>query len=204
MNSATVLQFVADWLTGELGELGFVHRPNDEYVVRRMPQGRQDVGIAVWDRSRGVELSLILSVRIDAVEAMYHRFSGVLPEFQALSSTVVTPFHYFAGGPERTTVATVEELAAVTQNWEQPLRNEVIPYFKEVVDVVSLDHLVNTTNDILDVTNLLDSYIHKIILAKVAGNPKLSTLVELHRPVLDALDSDSSMYDTVLEYLVRQ
>jgi hypothetical protein len=141
---------LVNWLTPLLGEAGFERADGGEYFIRLIPGGRQAIGMAVWDYNPLVEVALLVTVRLRAVEEVFHLFTGADLEHQGFSSTIITPFYYCAGGPERVKAQRVEDLFSVFGTWEEPLHAEVLPYLDLAKDVVSLDRLLNVTHDILD------------------------------------------------------
>lgn len=204
MNNLRAQQRLTDWLLEQLDGMEFAPSADNEYLVRHMPSGQQYIGMIIRDLSSVmVELSLLVAVRLDAVEEIYHRFSGASPEHRSYSKTVVTPLNYFIGGQESTRITSDAELESTLKSWEQRLISELLPYLRTAVDVVSLDHCVNITHDVMDITNPPASYVHHIILAKLAGNPGLADIAALHRHILTSLGCDTDVYDAVLGYLSR-
>src|SRR5690242_14384976 len=99
-------------LSAMLQGTGFTHARGSEYFVRPIATGRQSIGMAIWDRQSSVDVALLVSVRLDAVEDVFHKFSGAYPEHRSLSSTVTTPLNYFVGGPDRVRFNRLEDLSA--------------------------------------------------------------------------------------------
>jgi hypothetical protein len=44
---------------------------------------------------------LNICVQLDAVEEIFHRFSGAQPKYHSMSFTTVTRLEHFTGGPPR-------------------------------------------------------------------------------------------------------
>jgi hypothetical protein len=146
----------------------------------------------------------LVAVRLNAVEDVFHLFSGAFPEHQGLSNTIVTPLNYFAGGPSRIKVHNMEELVGACGSWESPLRVKVLPYLNRAKDVISLDAFVNVTNEIFDITNPPSCFIHSIIIAKQAANPNYNHLVSHHRAEMRDMGYETDEYDRVVDYLNKQ
>lgn len=189
------------WLDRVLHANGFTRIGGGDYFVRSLAGGRQAIGMAVWDYNPRVEIALTVSVRLEAVERVFHLFSGADPDYHNLSSTIVTPFHYFARGPSRVTAERIEDLHAVFDAWEVVLHAEVLPYLDRATDVGSLDTLVNVTNDVLDIANPPYSFMHHLIIAKLAANPAYDHLIANHRSELRDMGYETDLYDKLVDYL---
>jgi hypothetical protein len=189
------------WITPLVKEAGFVRIAESEYYSRWIPDGKQSIGIAVWDYNPLVEVTITASIRLDEVEEVFHLFSGSLPEHRGFSHTVVTPFNYFSGGPPRVKAQAEVELAPVLANWEQSLHNEILPYFNFATNATSLDKLVNIDNEILDITLPPYSFMHHIILARIAKNDSYFDLVANHRSEMEDMNCNAELYDRLVEYL---
>jgi len=195
---------ITKWLVPLVGGKGFVRSENSEYFIRPISDGRQSIGMAISDYRPLVEVALIVTVRLHAVEHVFHLFSGVDPEYQGLSSTIITPFHYFVGGPSRIEAHRVADLLAIVGTWKEPIHAEVLAYLDSATDVVSLDRLVNVNNEILDITYPPYSFMHHIIVAKLAANPNYDNLVSFHRLEMRDMGYETELYDRLVDYLSSQ
>ena len=81
---------------------------------------------------------------------------------------------------------------------------EVLPYLDSATDVVSLDRLVNVNNEILDITYPPYSFMHHIIVAKLAANPNYDNLVSFHRLEMRDMGYEAELYDRLVDYLSSQ
>jgi hypothetical protein len=200
MNRATAMEILVRELTNLLGNIGFVY-PGGEYLVRPIPGGRQSIGLAVWDYSPAIDLTLLVSVRIDAVLRIYHRFSGVVPGYEELSNTIGTTLNWFVGGPAKIRVTQPQELQATLNAWREPICAEVLPYLASAQSVLELDRLINIQRDILDVAHPPHSFMHHIIVAKLACNPGFDELVSFHREEMRDMGYSHELYDHLVVYL---
>lgn len=204
MDGQEAMDTITKWLVPLVGGKGFVRSKNSEYFIRSISDGRQSIGIAISDYRPLVEIALIVTVRLEAVENVFHLFSGVDPEYRGLSSTIITPFHYFTGGSAEIKVRTIEELVAIFDTWQERMHAEVLPYLDAVTDVASLDRYINVKNDILDITQPPYSFMHHIVVAKLAANPNYDNLVSLHRSEMRDMGYETELYDRLVDYLSSQ
>jgi hypothetical protein len=188
-------------LTAILRDTGFTPTTSNEAFVRPLAAGRQSIEVAFWDRRPSVDITLLVSVRLDAVEDVFHRFSGAYAEHRSLSSTVTTSLNYFVGGPSKVRFNRPEDLSATLDAWEGPMRTEVLPYLDSARDVPSLDRLVNTTRDILNIQHPPSDLMHHIILAALASNPAFDRLVAQHRAELRDIGCPPELYEKLVGYL---
>src|ERR1700729_2445177 len=102
-----------EMLSGILSGTDFRLKKSEDGFVRRIPGGRQMLGLPLWDYNPEFEFSLNICIRLDAVEEIYHRFSGSPPKFHSMSFTMMTRLEHFTGVPARYKVSTAEDVASV-------------------------------------------------------------------------------------------
>lgn len=201
MDAVRAMEIIVRELETMLSGAGFTHESESESLTRPLAGGRQSIGIALWDRASAVDLSLLVAVRLNAVEDIFHRFSGAQPEHRILSDTIVTPFNYFVGGPSKVRLVNEEELQTTLAAWREPMLAEVLPYLDTAQDVATLDKVVNIDRDILNILNPPHGEIGHIILAKLARNPEYRRLVDWYRAEIVDIGMDAGEYERVVEYL---
>ncbi len=77
---------------------------SDDAFLRKIPGGRQMLGLPLWDYNPEFEFSLNIGIRLDAVEDIFHRFSGSpSAKYQAMSYTTLTPLERFTDGQSKYT-----------------------------------------------------------------------------------------------------
>ena len=55
------------------------------------------LGLPLWDYNPTFEFSLNICIRLDAVEDVFHHFSGSPPKYHSMSFTTMTRLEYFTG-----------------------------------------------------------------------------------------------------------
>src|ERR1700729_687774 len=95
-----------EMLSGILSGTDFRLKKSEDGFVRRIPGGRQMLGIPLWDYNPEFEFSLNICIRLDAVEHVFHRFSGSPRKYHSMSFTTITRLEHFARGPGKYKVTT--------------------------------------------------------------------------------------------------
>lgn len=140
-----LLQLVAPAVAGH----NFKFQKSARAFVRKIPLGRQTLGVAFWDYSPRFEFSLVQSIRIDPVEKINNQFSGSPPQYHSKTETIVTQLEYLCPdrpqGPAgiRWIVTTEPELADALTDVRNVVEERVVPFFDRHRDLESIDRTLN-------------------------------------------------------------
>ena len=75
MKKREVAELIYEMLAGILSGTEFRLTKSDAGFMRKIPKGRQMLGVPLWDYEPEFEFSLNICIRLDAVEEIFHRFS---------------------------------------------------------------------------------------------------------------------------------
>ena len=183
-----------------LQEHGFRFIKSKEAFVRRIPGGRQELGIPVWNYwPLNFDISLNICIRLDSAEEIIHLFSG--SRRPSSSITTITHLRYFKPGPDKRTVARDEEVAAVLTELDDVLKTRIIPFFDAHLDVYALDRAVNRQEPSIDSTNPPWGPAHAVILAHLADNPDFEGIIAKHRAKMQLPESADNPFNRLVTYL---
>ena len=192
-----------EMLSGILSGTDFRLKKSEDGFVRRIPGGRQMLGLPLWDYNPEFEFSLNICIRLDAVEEIYHRFSRSPPKFHFMSFTMMTRLEHFTGVPARYKVLTAEDVASVGDVLSGVIRAKIVPFFNENENINDLDRTVNSERPGIDVTQNPSSAMHSIILAHLAGNKDFDRLVVENRTDMQLAPGVAHPFNSLVEYLKR-
>lgn len=188
-------------LTLALSETDFRLKKSEDSFIRMIPGGRQMLGLPFWDYHPEFEFSLVMSIRLEAVEDIFHLFSGTPPKYQAMGDTTITPLVHFTGEPAKYKVTTADEVKAAFGGLTGVIREKIVPFFDEHKDVKSLDRAVNWRQPGIDITQPPWGPVNSIILAHLAGNPDFERLVAKHRSEMHLGADVDHPFNRVVAYL---
>jgi hypothetical protein len=188
-------------LGGVLSETDFRYKKSEDGFVRKISGGRQMLGLPLWDYNPEFEFSLNICIRLDAVEEVFHQFSGSPPKYHPLSFTIATHLEHFTGGPAKYKVSTAGDVTSVGGALSGIIQDKIIPFFDEFKDVQALDRGVNRCQPGIDKTRNPSGAMHAVILAHMAGNTDFDSLVtKLHNDMQLAPDVPHA-FNRLIEYL---
>src|SRR5262245_42883866 len=112
MKKQEMANLIFEVLGGTLSGTDFRLKKSEDGFVRKIPGGRQMLGLPLWDYNPEFEFSLNICIRLDAVEEVFHRFSGSQPKYHGMSFTTITRLEYFTGGSGRYRVTSAGDVAS--------------------------------------------------------------------------------------------
>ncbi len=177
--------------------------PHIEGFVRAGDGIRQSIVVPVWDYADAVQFSLTICTRLEAVEALFLPFSGILPEYHVSSDTCLMKLGAFVPEPERITVYDATTIQMAVEQLSPCIIRQILPFLDEHRDVKSLDHLMNDQGVPHRESAYLWSFaMHAVILARLAQNPDFDRLVERYRnEIREWDDDDKDRYEKLVERL---
>lgn len=207
MNKSELLNALYEQLKGKLSDAGFRLVKREQAFKRKTATGSQHIVIPVWNYSPLFRFTLLASVRVDAVEDVFHRCSGEPDEIHSESSSLTTPFAYFSNEDEFS-VTSVEEASDATRKIIPIIRSSILPHLNETEDVYAIDRLLNTSRNAASLVNRIrpeSSLPRALIAAKLSGNPAFAELISEYSAELKDYDPDvRKVFDDVVDFLVEQ
>lgn len=205
-------QELRDLLYQHLGSIlagsGFRLKKREEAFTRIIVDGRQILGVPLWDYKPIFKFSLNVGIRLESVEAMFHKFSGTSPELQPLNYTVVTRLDYFAPDiPKQIHVTSKAEVESVFVNLSTVIRDRIIPFLDRHKDLTSLDALANPDEEPpvkFDITRNPAGAMHAIILAYLAKNGSFKDILSKKRSEVgsELCDEVAHPFHQLVDYLL--
>lgn len=204
MNKTQVANLIFEMLGEILSGTDFRLKKSEDGFVRKISNGRQMLGVPLWDYNPEFEFSLNICIRLDAVEDVFHLFSGSPPKYHSMSFTMMTRLAQFTGGPRKYKVKTADDVASAGAAFSPAIQNNILPFFNENQDVKALDRMVNGTGPKIDITLNPSGAMHAVILARLAGNPDCERLVIKLRNDMQLAADVAHPFNQLVEYLRRQ
>lgn len=201
-----------DEIHASLAELlvpsGFRFRKSDQLFVRASQvdgeRVQEWIGVPFYERPVGYEFCLIVCIRHEAVEELFHLFSGSsTPRYQAMSQTVAIPLEHFT--PEASFhVNCTSDVVSATKQLAPVLRDEILPFTDRHRAIKQLDALVNGPVR-ADITLHPSGGMHAIILAHLADNPAFDELADKYQHEMQTGPNTGFIerYDLLLAHLRR-
>lgn len=205
MTKEEMTNLIYQTLGNILSATDFRLKKSKEAFVRQIPGGRQMLGPPLLDYNPEFVFSLVMCIRLDAVEEIFHLFSGSPnAKYQAMSYTTITRLEYFTGGPTDFKVATADDVTSAGTVLSSVIREKIIPFFDEHKDVSALDTAVNWQEPGIDITQNPSGAMHSIILAHLAGSQNFDALVAKHRSEMQLGREVVHPFNRLVEYLKTQ
>lgn len=201
-----------DQIHTRLGDLlmpcGLEFRKSDQWFVRASKVDGENVkeliGVPFYDRPAGYEFSLVVCIRNETVEEMFHLFSGSSTrKYKAMSHTVAIPLEHFT--PDASfQVSSSSDVVSATNQLAPVLRDKILPFTDRNRTVKELDALVNGPVR-ADITLHPSGGMHAIILAHLASNPAFDDLADKYQHEMRTGPNTGFLerYDLLLAHLRR-
>lgn len=222
MLKTEVRRRIFDALAPTLADAGFRRRPRAEGFVRAIDGGRQELNVALWDFRPTIEFSLVLCLRLDAVQAILHPHAGTDPRYHGITLTSITQLEHLGliGEPGRGVlwrVTSEAELADALVAATAVVRERVLPFFDAHCDLASIHAALNPPGAeritepvwpldrrVFDSTNPPYGAIAAVAAASLVGDPRLPALVDAYRGQLRNLtEPDRAKFESIAAALVQ-
>lgn len=158
---------------------GFRGRKREGLFVRQFPGGSQQFGLAIVDYSPEFRVSMVFSVRIDAVQAIKDEVMETPEKYRAMGMTTSTVLEHFFPGEKvkQFSVRSEEEIQSAVDALAPLLRERILPLFDGLRTVEALDQILNSEEGrSFDRTHGSARAMSSLILARLAGNPRFEQL----------------------------
>jgi hypothetical protein len=201
MKRQEIADLIFEMLSRVLAGTDFRLKKGEEGFVRKIPGGRQMLGVPLWDYNPEFEFSLNICIRLDAAEEVFHRFSGSAPKYHSMSFTTMTRLESFTGGPPRYKVTTAGDVASVGDLLSSVVREKIIPFLNENNNILCLNRTVNYERPEIDATQNPSRSMHSVILAHLARSEDFDRLVAKHRTDMQLAPGVSHAFNRLVESL---
>jgi hypothetical protein len=186
--------------------LGFTLQDTGYRLVRRAGAATQSIEIPVSVYSQEAHFSLLFGFRVEEAEQLYHRFSGVEPEYQPQSETCVVNLQAIAPDvPKMGVVVSDGRPLSDAVAWLAPiLTRDVFPFLEAHRTLESLDELLSGDRQLRLVGTMQPHpAMHAVILAYLRQTPNWLRVAATYRSdLVDKIDEeDLAQYDQLVEYL---
>lgn len=223
MNRWEAKKRVYDGLTEAAGLGGFRLNRSAEGFVRKIPGGTQQLSVPFWDYCPEFQFSLVRCIRLDAVEDLFHRFSGSPERFHKETLTSMTQLEYFGEEPTpgRGVIfkaVTEAEFANELSRLSAFIRKKALPFFDRYNTLEALDRAMNpeipppARNAAWDSNRFaFDSTSHPyrgmraVIIAHLVGNPRFEELLARYTEEMhDFIPVEREKFDKLVDYLTTK
>ena len=215
-----VERLIVEGLNPAVNPGGFRYRKKEECFVRAIGDGRQKLGVALWDYNPLFAFSLTMTVRLDAVQAIVNQFSGSPPPYHGITTTSLTQLEFFGLPADRGRVefraSSEPELASALPGVAALVRERVVPFFDEYRDIAALNRGLNPDGAELvtrlpwppdrrafDASNQPYRAMAGAAVARLAGDPRWEQLVAAYRAQLSgAAEQDRRKFEELVAHLL--
>jgi hypothetical protein len=201
MNNKEMKNLIFEMLATVLSGTDFQLKKSEDGFVRKIPGGRQMLGVPLWDYNPEFEFSLNICIRLDSVEDVFHRFSGAPPKYHAMGFSMMTRLQYFTGGTGIYRVKTADDVAVAETVLSAVIRKNVVPFFAANEDVKSLDETVNGSTSGIDITVNPPGAMHAVLLARLAQNLNFEQIILKHRNAMQLPADATHPFNNLVNYL---
>jgi hypothetical protein len=215
MKKSEVRNLIYEGLKGVLEDHGFRLNRKQEGFVRRIPDGKQCIGVPLVDYNPTYIFSLTLTTRLEAVQTILNLFTGSPPQYHSITVTTITQLDYFTKKKTEYKVETEADISNAIVDLTPLAHGEIIPFLDQHQDAVSWDRAVNSnSNDVCgdssmltDRCNSVDNSNHPnrgmaaVVLAHLAGNPNFEDVVRRLRNFYEGSRDATDKLTRLVDYL---
>jgi hypothetical protein len=130
MKKGDVRVIIYETLAPVLAPFNFRLKKTQAEFQRKIEDGTQRLGVPLWDYNPRFEFSLVMTIRIDAVEDITNRFSGSPPKYHSGTLTVITQLEHLGVNTCRWRAENENELRSRLVETVEIVRDRVIPFFE--------------------------------------------------------------------------
>ena len=192
MNKAQVRDLLFTALTPVITAKGFRLNKKDWRFFRVIPGGNQTIGIPCTGAEPQFKFTLVLNVRLDAVEQIRNLFNEAPPAYHAATKTFVGRLdRFFAQEPFldesfRFSVANEADVQSALAQLLPVVQNTILPFLDRQQDIPSIASAMNLTAAPPTVTNLNEASA-PLTVARLSRHPGFDALVNGYRQALQGL-----------------
>ena len=208
-------------LEPHLAPSGFRYRKKAESFVRRIPDGRQELSLALWGYKPSFEFSFSFSVRLEAAQAITNQFSGALPKYYDITTTSLTQLEFLGLPPNDTgqvrwRVVSESDLIAVLPGVIEVVHQRILPFFAEFQDLAALnrglnpagaENLLELSSDgsAFDASNMPYRAMAGVVVAHLVADDRLPDLIAAYRSqIRDLLESERQKFENLVAFVSQR
>jgi hypothetical protein len=182
MKKGEVRNLIYSLITPLVAEKGFQFKKAGEGIlIRNIPGGNQRIGVPLVDYNPQFKFSLIITIRLDAVEEIANKFNVAPPKYHSETTTFTAQLERFMPGKNtQFMVATEEDIKAAIVSLKPVIQERIIPFLDENQ---SLQTLAKTI-DFLDIPKVLSGTgagMRAMTLAKLTKQPNFENIAATYQ-----------------------
>ena len=191
----------------ELKGFESIVHPRNLQFKRKFEGGFQSCFFTVLERNKTFWIELSVGVRIDIVEKLANQFTLILEDYQSESHTIMSTYGRILGKPYfRFKVETEEEFVMACEKMRDFLEEIGFDFMQDNSQIVAVDKLINRYPEKPSrfIFNESHRCIKGVIIAQMAQNPQLKTLIQAYHIVLQKHllgDKMLPQYERLIKYL---
>ena len=204
MNKTEVRELIYKELGKKISDPTFRLKKSEEGFVRIIPAGKQVIGIPLVDYNPQFEFSLNISIRIEAVESIVHRFLGSPPKYQKLSHTYSARLDHFVSNTHWFIVFTPEDISNAAARLESVVAEKIIPFLDSHRDLHSVANAMNLTA-VPDMIPGPGPAMYAATVARLTNNPQFEEIVTAYQQRVARLQPwMRDAFLTLVDYLRKE
>ena len=217
-----VRRMIVDAVTPVVSAAGFRFKKAQEAFVRRIEDGRQELGLPLVDYNPVFQFNFTLCIRLEAVQEITDRFSGSPPKYHSMTLTSITQLEFLGlpakpGRGVKFEVSSEAELMAVMPGVLTMVRDRVLPFFDEYRAIAAVNRGLNPEGAervfrivgfpdrrVFDATNQPYRAMTGLAAAYLAHDPRLDALIDAYRSQISEMpEHDRSKFEKLADFLNR-
>lgn len=180
MKKTEVRELIYKELGKKISDPTFRLKKGEEGFVRVIPAGKQVIGVPLVDYNPKFKFSLNISIRMEAVEIIIHRFLGSPPKYQKLSHTYSARLDHFVPGTHWLTVFTPDDISNAAARLEGIIAEKINPFLDSHRDVPSVANAMNLTA-VPDMIPGPGPAMQAVTVARLTKNPQFEEIVAAYQ-----------------------
>lgn len=144
--------------------------------VRAIPGGSQYLGVPLVDHNPTFKFSLIVAIRLEAVEEIANKFNAAPPKYHPDTHTFSSRLERFMPGQDtQFVVVTEEDIKAVVARLKPVVLDRIIPFLDETQNLQGIAKAMNVT-EIPKVISGTGGGMRALTVARLIGHPDFDVI----------------------------
>ncbi|MEZ4888884.1 MAG: hypothetical protein R3E32_29425 [Chitinophagales bacterium] len=208
-NKSSIQSLIQQSLSPKFKTAGFTYIDNPKYLQfkKEFQGGFQDCIFTILENEQTFWIELSVGVRIDIVEKLANQFTLTLKDYHEESHTILSTYGRIMGQPYfRFKVENQAELVEACKKIQDFLKEIAFDFMEDNSQISAIDKLINRYPEKPSrfIFNESHRCIKGVIIAQMAHNPQLPTLIQAYHIVLQRhslRDKMMPQYEKLVEYL---
>ncbi len=159
-----------------VADYGFRFKKDE--LFRSIPGGYQDIGLGFVDRDPEFKISLVVAIRLDAVEEIANKFNSPFVKSVPRTDTFTCTLERFM--PRENThfvVCTEADIKNVVERLRPVIERRIIPFLNKTQDIRS----VAAAMELPSIPKHGPGHNSALVVARLIGHPKFESMCETYQ-----------------------